>query len=219
MFEKKVVENITTHILYSITPPQQKLCCLWENVDKYGTAGRATDDFLSVINQLDAQNFCFTVSLFHASTCFEHMCSKHVEAWKKLIVKQKLCASGWLITEMHSQQNVKRWFPIGYLGLQTRTQNKYVILILVLHGNNGYTNAQCCTYIACLVFMSHKLFIWQPLELCPLGWLYHHHHHPRYMSDYLSAIKTYRADMFKKRFSICEFHDVHHLHFINASCK
>jgi len=36
--------------------------------------------FISVINQLDAQNFCFTVSLFHASTCFKHMCSKHVEA-------------------------------------------------------------------------------------------------------------------------------------------
>ena len=36
--------------------------------------------FISVINQLDAQNFCFTLSLFHASTCFEHMCSKHVEA-------------------------------------------------------------------------------------------------------------------------------------------
>ena len=31
--------------------------------------------FTSVINQLDAQNFCFTISLFHASTCFEHMCS------------------------------------------------------------------------------------------------------------------------------------------------
>jgi len=31
--------------------------------------------FISVINQLDAQNFCFTVSLFHASTCFEDMCS------------------------------------------------------------------------------------------------------------------------------------------------
>ena len=30
----------------------------------------------------------------------EHMCSKHVEAWKKLIVKQKFCASSWLITEM-----------------------------------------------------------------------------------------------------------------------
>jgi len=31
--------------------------------------------FISVINQLDAQNFCFTISLFHASTFFEHMCS------------------------------------------------------------------------------------------------------------------------------------------------
>jgi len=36
--------------------------------------------FISVVNQLDAQQFCFTISLFHASTCFEHMCSKHVEA-------------------------------------------------------------------------------------------------------------------------------------------
>ena len=31
--------------------------------------------FISVINQLDAQNFCFTISLFHASAYFEHMCS------------------------------------------------------------------------------------------------------------------------------------------------
>jgi hypothetical protein len=30
--------------------------------------------FISVINQLAAQNFCFTISIFHASTCFEHMC-------------------------------------------------------------------------------------------------------------------------------------------------
>jgi len=28
--------------------------------------------FISVINQLDAQNFCFTISLLHVSTCFEH---------------------------------------------------------------------------------------------------------------------------------------------------
>ena len=28
--------------------------------------------FILVICQLDAQNFCFTISLFHASTCFEH---------------------------------------------------------------------------------------------------------------------------------------------------
>jgi len=28
----------------------------------------------------------------------EHMCPKHVEAWNKLTVKQKFCASSWLIT-------------------------------------------------------------------------------------------------------------------------
>ena len=31
----------------------------------------------------------------------EHMCSKHVEAWNNLIVKQKLFASSWLITEIN----------------------------------------------------------------------------------------------------------------------
>jgi len=31
----------------------------------------------------------------------EHMCSKHVEAWNKLIVKQKCCASSWLITDIN----------------------------------------------------------------------------------------------------------------------
>ena len=29
----------------------------------------------------------------------EHMCSKHVETWNKLILKQKFCAPSWLITE------------------------------------------------------------------------------------------------------------------------
>ena len=43
----------------------------------------------------------FTISLFHASTCFEDMCSKHVEAGNKLVVKQKFCASSWLITEIN----------------------------------------------------------------------------------------------------------------------
>jgi len=31
----------------------------------------------------------------------EHMCSKHVEAWNKLIIKQKCCALSWLITDMY----------------------------------------------------------------------------------------------------------------------
>jgi len=118
--------------------------------------------FISVINQLDAQTFCFTIRLFHASTCFGHMCSssggqncitqhlvstnsvgdstvhrtatyrcddtrccilmmgtwcsKHVEAWNKIIVKQILCiklVNYWdKYTEMHGQQNVKECWQL-----------------------------------------------------------------------------------------------------------
>jgi len=71
--------------------------------------------FISVINQIYAQNFCFTIILFHAYRCDdtrgcvmqfwppddEHMCSKYVEAWNKIIVKQKFCAQSWLITEIN----------------------------------------------------------------------------------------------------------------------
>ena len=93
------------------------------------------------INKLDALNFL--ISLFQASTCFEHMCSssgghgtatyrcddtrdcviqfcppddehmcsKHVEVWNKLI--KKFSASSWLILinkyiDMHGQQNIKK---------------------------------------------------------------------------------------------------------------
>jgi len=31
----------------------------------------------------------------------ERMCSKHVEAWNKLTVKQNFCASSWLITKIN----------------------------------------------------------------------------------------------------------------------
>ena len=36
----------------------------------------------------------------------EHMSSKHVEAWNKLTVKQKFCASSWLITEINIHRTV-----------------------------------------------------------------------------------------------------------------
>ena len=62
---------------------------------------RNKKEFISVINQLDVQNCCFTISSFHVSTCFEHMRSKHLEAWNKLIVKQQFCTSSWLITEIN----------------------------------------------------------------------------------------------------------------------
>jgi hypothetical protein len=43
MFQTKVVEKIKTHILGSVTV-FRKLCRLWDNVEKYCTVGRATDD-------------------------------------------------------------------------------------------------------------------------------------------------------------------------------
>jgi len=42
MFQTKVVENIKTHILYSVTF-FRKSYRLWDNVEKYCRAGQATD--------------------------------------------------------------------------------------------------------------------------------------------------------------------------------
>jgi hypothetical protein len=47
---------------------------------------------ISVINQIDAQKFCFTISLFHASTCFEHMCSS---SGSQICTTQPLVSSHW----------------------------------------------------------------------------------------------------------------------------
>jgi len=45
MFQTKVVDKIKTHILCSITYFFfRKSCRLWENVEKYCTAGQAADD-------------------------------------------------------------------------------------------------------------------------------------------------------------------------------
>ena len=46
--------------------------------------------FISVINQLDVQNFCFTISLFHTSTCFEHVWS---QSGSHNCIKQPLVSS------------------------------------------------------------------------------------------------------------------------------
>jgi hypothetical protein len=43
ILQTKVVEKIKTHVLCSITS-FRKLCRLWDNVEKYGTARQATDD-------------------------------------------------------------------------------------------------------------------------------------------------------------------------------
>jgi hypothetical protein len=43
MFQTKAVGKIKTHILCSVTF-FWKSCSLWDNVEKYGAAGQATDD-------------------------------------------------------------------------------------------------------------------------------------------------------------------------------
>jgi len=58
------------------------------------------------------------------------MCSKHVEAWNKLIVKQKFCASSWLITKINilrctvSKTSKKRyWYSIW----KARSSTRYLL--------------------------------------------------------------------------------------------
>ena len=81
--------------------------------------------FSLAINQLDAQNFCFTISLFHTSTCFEHhvLIIRRSQLYytasgiitpiggrlvhrlrEELIIKQNFCASSWLITKLNYVQ-------------------------------------------------------------------------------------------------------------------
>jgi hypothetical protein len=43
VFQKKFVEKFRTHVLYSVTC-FRKSRRLWDNVEKYGTDGQATDD-------------------------------------------------------------------------------------------------------------------------------------------------------------------------------
>jgi hypothetical protein len=44
--DKSFKENKNTHFMFNNVPPPQKkkLCHLWDNVEKYVTAGKATDD-------------------------------------------------------------------------------------------------------------------------------------------------------------------------------
>jgi len=57
------------------------------------------------------------------------------EAWNKLIVKQKFCASSWLITEMHSQQNIKKNTYVNNV-IQCLTTPTQVICVVSSHGQS-----------------------------------------------------------------------------------
>jgi len=49
MFQTKVVQEIKTRILFSVTFPLKSLR-LWDNVEKYCRAGRATDDSMAHVH-------------------------------------------------------------------------------------------------------------------------------------------------------------------------
>jgi len=96
----------------------------------------------------------------------KHVCSKHVEAWNKLTVKQKFCASSWLINEMHGQQNVKKSNEVW--------EGKKTILLVYwfsLCNADVLTGGECCS-----LARDHK--VWQkksniiawnePCALCSL---------------------------------------------------
>jgi len=66
----------------------------------------------------------------------EHMCSKHVEAWNKLTVKQKFCASSCLITE------------INILRCTVSKTSKYILYVYDLC---CYLNTQTLYLSLCLI--------------------------------------------------------------------
>ena len=64
----KVVEEIKTHILCSITFLKKNSCHLWDNVEKYCRVGQATDDNMAHAHcMLDNQGYTHTIYNTH---CF-----------------------------------------------------------------------------------------------------------------------------------------------------
>ena len=118
------VLELTQH-LHTWQHNQEKLPHFVRLYTRHGMKTFVFDLFLN-INQLDALHFI--ISLFHASTCFEHMCSSsggqivlyslwnhHTCRWSSRAQIErgliKFSASGWLILrskyiEMYGQQNI-----------------------------------------------------------------------------------------------------------------
>ena len=101
----------------------------------------------------------------------EHMCSKHVEAWNKLIVKQKFCASSWLIAEINilrctvsktSKQKFlveRRLYGDLIITSHCRFKPEY---LMRLWSDDGCFTAETCspdvTYISSMRFCAYVVF-------------------------------------------------------------
>ena len=105
----------------------------------------------------------------------EHMCSKHVEAWNKLTVKQDFCASSWLITEINilrctvskTSKNVVvpyvKTLDILYIPLPSNkvVLHKYIRSTLVNEHNGedepyDYSPISHFLHACCVPFSSHS---------------------------------------------------------------
>jgi len=82
------------------------------------------------------------------------MCSKHVEAWNKLVVKQKFCASSWLITEINilrctvSKTSKKKVLPVFHLRFTQKNTRCWTVHKTVLSQNNETVTITKCRTVA-----------------------------------------------------------------------
>ena len=88
----------------------------------------------------------------------ELMCSKHVEAWNKLIVKQIFCASSWLITEINilrctvSKTQKTMWLLHPLVLMSPLNPNKY---------DNFHIHMD---YVILYWFMEEKWMMWYDIS-------------------------------------------------------
>jgi len=54
----------------------------------------------------------------------EHVCSKHVQAWNKFIVKQNFCVLSWLITEINYTNKLYDFRQTGLLYKEASLENR-----------------------------------------------------------------------------------------------
>jgi len=114
--------------------------------------GYTVATFISVINQLDAQTFCFTISLFHASTCFEHMCSS---SGGQNCITQPLCV--WKLMNVVScvisgfRRGVNEIFAVtGMLCKKSKKKNPFQTAWHLTTGPIGCSETQANNYQSAL---------------------------------------------------------------------
>jgi len=78
----------------------------------------------------------------------EYMCSKHVEAWNKLTVKQKFCAWSWSVTEINNYSCVYNTLPSKTLRMMKcfvyyEQKVSFKLQICLCKLENGDVKVQC----------------------------------------------------------------------------